>query len=166
MSGSRAYRDIRRRRRKRDGVERLVGKFGRPGIGDQEALRQHVRRPPVDHAHDLADHALDDALTIIRRKSFAQREIDAEALRDLQYRFLDARHALGAILDDEPSADCDRDGGEDFAFLDQGEFGGAAADIDIEHGVGIAARHRDGAGAVRGHLAFHVMAGGRADECP
>ena len=30
--------------------------------------------------------------------------------------------------------------------------------------VAVAVRHRDGAGAVRRHLAFHVMAGGGADE--
>ena len=78
-------------------------------------------------------------------------------------RLLDTGHA-GLVLDDQAPADRDRDGGEDLAVLDQRELGGAAADIDIEHGVGVAARHRHGAGAVRGHLAFHVMAGGGADE--
>ncbi len=97
-------------------------------------------------------------------QGIAQREVDAEAARDVEHRLLDAGHSLGPIFDDEAAADGDRDGGENLAFLDQSELGGAAADIDIEHGVAIAARHRDGAGAVRRHLAFHMVAGGGADE--
>ena len=51
----------------------------------------------------------------------------------------------------------------DAAVLDQGELGGAAADIDVEQCRVVAARERDRR-AVRRHLALHVMAGRGADE--
>ena len=44
------------------------------------------------------------------------------------------------------------------------ELGGAAADIDVEQRRVVAARERDGARAVRRHLAFHVMSGRGTDE--
>ena len=149
----------------RDGVEGLVGELGRPGIGDQQALRQLVRRPPVDHAHDLAHHALDDAFAVLRRAAACPSARSMPRLLATSCAGSSMRvMPLVLVLDDQAAADRDRDGGEDLALLDQRELGGAAADVDIEHGVAVAARHRDGAGAVRRHLAFHVMAGGGADE--
>ncbi len=85
------------------------------------------------------------------------------AVRHLLRRRLDAGEAVRS-LDDQASADRDRDGGEDGAVLDQRELGGAAADVDVEQRLAVAARQRDRARAVRRHLAFHVVAGGGADE--
>ena len=50
------------------------------------------------------------------------------------------------------------------AVLDQRELGRAAADVDVEQRRAVAARERDRAGAVRRHLAFHVVPGRGADE--
>ena len=99
-----------------------------------------------------------------RRQRLAERKLDAEASRDLPRRLLDAREARFGILDDQPAADRDGGGRDDAAVLDQRELGGAAADVDVEQRRLVAARQRDGARAVRRHLAFHVMAGGGADE--
>ena len=93
----------------------------------------------------------------------AERQLDAERLRHLLRRRLDPGHAVG-LLHHQPAADRDRHGGEDLPVLDQRELGGAAADIDIEQRDAVTARHRDRAGAVRRHLAFHVMPGRGADE--
>ena len=68
------------------------------------------------------------------------------------------------VLDQQAPADRDRGGRDDLAVLDQGELGGAAADVDVEDRAPRVARERDGARAVRRQLAFHVMAGGGADE--
>ena len=77
---------------------------------------------------------------------------------------LDAGESVFSSFDHQAAADSDGAGGEDAAVLDQGELGRAAADIDVEQRRVVAARERDGAGAVRRHLAFHVVAGRGADE--
>ena len=50
------------------------------------------------------------------------------------------------------------------ALLDQRELGRAAADVDVEQRRAVPRDKRDGAGAVRRQLAFHVVAGRGADE--
>src|SRR6185436_725664 len=55
-------------------------------------------------------------------------------------------------------------GGNNAPAFDKGEFGRAATDVDIEQRRVVPARERDGARAVGGHLAFHMMAGRGADE--
>ena len=118
----------------------------------------------VDHAHDEPHHARDDAFAIGCRQRLAERQVDAEAAGDFPRRLLDPHQALVGFLDDQPAADRDGRGGEDLALLDQRELGGAAADVDVEKCRAVTARQRDGAGAVRRHLAFHVVAGRGADE--
>ena len=70
-----------------------------------------------------------------------------------------------AVLDHlQPAADMDRGGRDHLAVLDQAEFRGAAADVDIEDALVLVARHARGAGAVGREHRLHVMAGGRGDE--
>ena len=85
-------------------------------------------------------------------------------LGDLFHGRLNPCEPVLFILHDQPAADSDGAGGEDVAVLDQGEFGRAAADIHVQQRRVVAARQRDGTGAVRRHLAFHVMAGRGAHE--
>ena len=150
--------------REGQGIEGAVGERGRPGLRHQQAPRQLVGGPAVDHAHDQPNHAGDDALAVGGGERLAERELDAEATGDLAHRLLDAGEPCFGVLDQETAADRDGGGGHERAVLDQGEFGGAAADVDIEDPRGMAARQRDGARAVRGQLAFHVMARRGADE--
>ncbi len=93
-----------------------------------------------------------------------ERKPDAQRRGDLACRRLDAREAGLVVLDDQPAADRNGAGCEDAAVLDEGELGGSAADIDVEHGCIAAARQRDGTGSVCRHLAFHMVARGGADE--
>src|SRR4029077_15148966 len=101
-----------------------------------------------------------DAAPILRRKRLAWRKLDAESLGDGFDRGLDADEAGVVVFDQEAPADRDGAGGEDAALLDQRELRRAAADIDVEQRRVVAARERDGAGAVRCHLAFHMVPGG------
>src|SRR4029079_16432169 len=101
---------------------------------------------------------------ILRRQRLAERELDAERLGDGFDRLLNAREALVLVLDQKTAADRNGAGGEDAALLDQCEFRRAAADIDIEQRRIVAARERDGAGAMGGHLALHMVPGRGADE--
>ena len=94
----------------------------------------------------------------------AERQLDAEGVGNLRGRRLDPREAALRVLDHQAAADRDGGGGDDPALLDQGELGGAAADIDIEQGHAVAARERHRAGAVGRELALHVVPGRGADE--
>ena len=146
------------------GVDALVGELGRPRRRHQQRPRKLARLPQVDEPHDHARHARGDALAVPRRQRLSERELDAERLGDRFHGRLDAREPILIVLHDQAAADGDGAGGEDAAILDQGELGRAAADIDVEQRRIVAARERDGAGAVRGHLAFHMVAGRGADE--
>ena len=64
----------------------------------------------------------------------------------------------------QPAADMHGCGSNHLAVLDQAEFGGAAADIDVEDALVLVAGDARGAGAVGRQHRFHVMAGGGGDE--
>ncbi len=141
----------------------LASAAGQPSVTSNEP-RQLARLAQIDEPHDHAGHARGDALAVLRRQRLARHERDTERSGDLHRGRLNSREAGRIILHDQPAADRDGTGGKDAAVLDQGEFGRAAADIHVEQRGVMAARERDGAGAVRGHLAFHVVAGRGADE--
>ena len=104
-----------------------------------------------------------DMLRILRRHRIAAVPGEAGALGVVFSRRIEAGDL--AVLDHlQPAADMDRGGRDHLAVLDQAEFGGAAADVDIEDALVLVARHARGAGAVGREHRLHVMAGGRGDE--
>src|SRR5229473_2585690 len=148
-----------------DDRKRLAARMARLIMGLIDLRPPELARlAQVDPPHDQARHARGEALAVVRGERLAERKLGAERMGDRFRRRLDARQSTGFVFDDQAAADGDRAGREDAAVLDQGELGGAAADVDIEQRGIAAARQRDGARAVRRHLAFHVVAGGGADE--
>ena len=73
-------------------------------------------------------------------------------------------HDLAFLDHLEATADMHGRGRGHFALLDQGELGGAAADIDVEDALVLVARHSRGARAVGGEHRFHMMPGSGGDE--
>src|SRR5665213_3015883 len=72
--------------------------------------------------------------------------------------------ASSRIHCDEPAADCDRASRGHPSVVDDGEFGRAAADIEIEDAAALLAREAHSAGPVCGEHRLHMMAGSRGDE--
>ena len=74
-------------------------------------------------------------------------------------------HDVALVVDHlQPAADMHRRGGGHEALLDDGELGGAAADVDVEDALAALVRGLRRAGAVGREHQLHVMAGGGADE--
>ena len=64
----------------------------------------------------------------------------------------------------QPAADMQRRGRDHVALGDDGNLGGAAADIEVEDALALLVRDLRRAGAVGGEHRLHVMPGGGGDE--
>ena len=75
-------------------------------------------------------------------------------------------HWPSRVARHEAAADREGRRAQHGAAIDEGELGGAAADIDMKDALSALARQLHRARAVRGEAAFEHMAGGGADEFP
>jgi hypothetical protein len=72
--------------------------------------------------------------------------------------------AAGLIHDLEAPANVQRRRRNHGAFIDNGELGGAAADVDVEDAFVLRMRELGSAGTIGGEHRLHVMACSRGDE--
>src|SRR5262245_15418712 len=77
---------------------------------------------------------------------------------------LDHCDRAGSIGCEQPAADMKCRGAEHTAAFGDGELGGAAADVDIEHSALFLCRVRHSPGTMGGELRFEIVTGGGADE--
>src|ERR1700719_2537505 len=89
---------------------------------------------------------------------------DAERIGDEAGGIVDPREVARLVGGDQPATDRERRNADESAPVDQGELGGAAADVDMQDALAALLRQLDGAGAVGRKRAFELMAGGGADE--
>ena len=139
-----------------DGLERI----GEPQRVDR--LRRADLRKRRDEA---VGHPGRNAIHLALGRASADAPVDSRIRRQLPSRGIEASEL--AVLDDgKPSPDMDRRGMNHFARFHQGDLGGAAADVHVQHRapevVGGFRRPR----AVRGEERLHVVARGGADEFP
>src|SRR5207248_4102470 len=99
-----------------------------------------------------------------RRQRCTETQLQRKLACDLLRRRLDTGEPLSLLLYDKTATDRDGAGRDDAALVDQRKLGGAAADIHVEERCIVPSRERDGAGAMRRHLALHMVAGRGADE--
>ena len=127
-------------------------------------MRDIVRqRPRGDRGDQRIGHAVGDLLQIGRGDGVAAIPGKPRAFGVMLSGRIEP-HDLAALDDLQAAADMHGCGRDHFAVLDQSEFCGAAADIDIEDALAFVARHARGAGTIGGEHRLHVMAGGRGDE--
>ena len=97
-------------------------------------------------------------------RSVAAIRRDAERIGDKPRRIVHPREGARLVGRDQPAADREGGNAQNFPPVDQRQFGGAAADIDMQD-AGIALlRQPHRAGPVGGERAFELVAGGGADE--
>ena len=77
---------------------------------------------------------------------------------------IESHDAVRGIDDLQAAADMDRRGGDDLPALNDGELGGAAADVDVEDAQTAVVRNLRRARAVRSEHRLHVVACGCAHQ--
>ena len=132
--------------------------------GEEQRLPERIGRGAENIiGRDAGEPARD---RFARRAARQRRRIgrDAERVRHEPRGIVDAAPRARLVARDEPAADGEGGNAHEHAVVDQGELGGAAADVDVEHAGAALLGQLHRAGAVGGECAFELVAGGGADE--
>ena len=133
-------------------------------LGQQKGSAHLGRLLATDIVDQDVGQSSGQAAAVVCRQPRAQAQRNAELLGDQPGGRLNARDALVAVEGDQASADVHGSGRQHFAVVQQAEFGGAAADVDVQQGVAALVRQSHRARAVRGENALEIVAGGGAHE--
>ena len=109
-------------------------------------------------------HALRHLVELRGREHVAARPVEA-GLAGVEFaRRIQPHDAADAVDHLQPAADMQRRGRDHVALGDDGELGGAAADVEVEDALALLVRHLRRARAVGGEHRFHVVPGSGGDE--
>src|SRR5581483_8059349 len=130
----------------------------------QEVFDISVDRIRLQHGEKLVHHAGDHAAQILFGDFVAEGDGKAGPGGVLAAGLFDARDGAARVEGEQARADVDGGDFLDFAPVADGEFAGAAADVDIQNHAADFLRVRHRARAVRRHGRFQTVAGADRDE--
>ena len=121
-------------------------------------------RPLGERRDQQIGHALRHLVELRGREHVAARPVEAGLAGVKAAGRIEPHDAADVVDHLQPAADMQRGGRDHVALLDDGELGGAAADIEVEDALALLVRHLRRARAVGGQHRFHVVPGGGGDE--